>query len=783
MSFQILLLLLAVSWKRCAAQVNREEENKPPDGHRGHEDAFFALQSCHQLLHSDTGEFFSPDYLCSNPSLWCNWTIQVDPGKRIHLHLEDLTPDDVCHLKQDQVHVDEPLGRFGVHKILQKCWREAKYTTTSNTLNVVLLIGAWPDSPYRGFYGRFQAFGPPVVYNPQDGFTLGDQTSGPVDLTDSGLDGEQPEPRLHPSPVNIDPLNDYYDQHSAMMAEQLWQPEEEEADAEVSENLHPSSANYSHMFPLTAVPTAPASTQGTSPSERDAATTASSQPDPVNPVTPQQHHDHQLKPNDRIPAAVRRNAEEASTFPSTGPEEASTLQEEASTFPSTGPEEASTLQEEASTFPSTGPEEASTLQEEASTGPEEASTLQEEASTFPSTGPEEASTLQEEASIGPEEASTLQEEASTLQEEAAGPEDESGSHSRSEEEESAAGSEQAADSENRPEVSEASDQHPSAAEAEQTHPHPNVVEPLSDHRGNMKVRNHSALPHLPGDLLLEVAVEVNFRQEVDESWDDAAAALLLSVKTLISERLETLHTSLLPKRVKRLSSGVLFILWLQTRPGPGSEHVHRVVDASIQNLINASVGRRGNHREAAIMSVSTADVNECGTQLMLCDANAECENRFGSYSCSCRPGFVDTSRGGPGGTACVDVAAAGCSPGLSAETQGVYVLFFLLSGLVLMLLAAAGMLYRRHRRGTFLVHCHSSSLSPPDPNNNHHHHDGYSSPSDSDLPPPPPPPRAAPREGWPQVKELCPAVDLPLLRFSPLLPPDVYLQPRHGAKM
>ncbi|CAB1430034.1 unnamed protein product [Pleuronectes platessa] len=702
MSFHILLLLLAVSWRRCAAQVNGEEENKPPDGHRGHEDAFFALQSCHQLLHSDTGEFFSPDYLCSNPSLWCNWTIQVDPGKRIHLHLEDLTPDDVCHLKKDQVHVDEPLGRLGVHKILQKCWREAKYTTTSNTLNVVLLIGAWPDSPYRGFYGRFQAFGPPVIYNPQDGFTVGDQTSGPVDLTDSGLNGEQPEPNLHPSPVNIDPLYDYYDQRSVMMAEQLWQPEEE-ADTE------------SHV-PVNSCPHSASVHSGDVPIRKRCCTHHSSPSHPVNPVTPQQHHDHELKPNDRIQAAVRRNAEEASTFPSTGPEEAST-----------------------------GPEEASTGPEEASNGPEEAST-------------------------GPEEASTGPEEASTLQEEAAGPEDESGSHSRSEEEESAAGSEQAADSENRPEVSEASDQHPSTTETEQTHPHPNMVEPLSDHRGN----NH----------LLEVAVEVNFRQEVDESWEDAAAALLLSLKTLISERLEALHTSLLPKRVKRLSAGVLFILWLQTRQGPGSEHVHRVVHASIQNLINASVGRRGNHREAVIMSVSTAgpppykaaligqlahsDVNECGTQLMLCDVNAECENRFGSYSCGCRPGFVDRSRLGPGGTVCVDVAAAGCSPGLSAETKGVYVLFFLLSSLILMLLAAAGMLYRRHHRGTFLVHCRSSSLSPPDPN--HHHHDGYSSPSDSDMPPPPPPP---PPPAGPQERA----------GPSPLLPPDVYLQPRHGAKM
>lgn len=36
------------------------------------------------------------------------------------------------------------------------------------------------------------------------------------------------------------------------------------------------------------------------------------------------------------------------------------------------------------------------------------------------------------------------------------------------------------------------------------------------------------------DHLLEVAVEVNFSQELEESWDQLARSLLLSVKTLVS---------------------------------------------------------------------------------------------------------------------------------------------------------------------------------------------------------------------------------------------------------
>lgn len=53
------------------------------------------------------------------------------------------------------------------------------------------------------------------------------------------------------------------------------------------------------------------------------------------------------------------------------------------------------------------------------------------------------------------------------------------------------------------------------------------------------------------------------------------------------------------------------------------------------------------------------DVNECGTQLVLCDINADCLDHYGSYSCRCRPGFRDESRLGSGGTTCVDVTAAG----------------------------------------------------------------------------------------------------------------------------
>lgn len=125
----------------------------------------------------------------------------------------------------------------------------------------------------------------------------------------------------------------------------------------------------------------------------------------------------------------------------------------------------------------------------------------------------------------------------------------------------------------------------------------------------------------------------------------------------------------------------------------------------------------------------------------------------------------------------------GCSSGLSPETKGVYVLFFLLSCFILMPLVVVGILYHRHHRGTFLVRCHSSSTSSPDlSNDNHHHDDNYSYPAESDLPPPLPPTRG-PRGGWPQGKEHRPAVDVPLLRFSSLLPRASYVESQESGKL
>uniref|UniRef100_A0A8C6TZ93 EGF-like domain-containing protein n=1 Tax=Neogobius melanostomus TaxID=47308 RepID=A0A8C6TZ93_9GOBI len=258
--------------------------------------------------------------------------------------------------------------------------------------------------------------------------------------------------------------------------------------------------------------------------------------------------------------------------------------------------------------------------------------------------------------------------------------------------------------------------------------------PQFDHRAGMKAyaMYHHRSPHLPGDLLFEVSVEVNVSRD-SEPFNDVAQTLLLSVKTLIRNQLKPALVSLSvsSKRIKRLNGGVLFILWLQIGQRMSGHHTHEVVHSSLQRLIGSGLGFRQNQDDSVIMSLSTADVNECDSQLVMCDPNADCVNHFGSYSCQCRTDFEDQSRSGTG-TVCVDMKNIGCSSSSSSsssEAKAVYILFFLLSTLVLSLLIFIGLFYLRHRRGFF--------VPPSDPNNNNIGSSGHR--DDIDMPPPPPP--------------------------------------------
>ncbi|XP_061742035.1 uncharacterized protein zgc:66455 [Nerophis ophidion] len=592
-------LFLLLFWTSCQAQIHPEEVEHTSGAHGEGGVAFFALRSCHQLLRGDGGEFFSPDYVCSNPPLWCNWTIQVGPGKRVQLHLEDLTPDDACHLKQDQIHLDEPAGPSGAHKVLQRCWREAKYTSSSRTVHVVLLIGGWPAQRYRGFYGRYRAFGPPVAYHPQDGVP---ETEPRSELS-HGLEefGETTAGGQHPTSSFVE-----------------WT-----APAESSEKK------------FLAGPTSPTSGHAVSRSQRGVARMLSDLPaderPPGSPATKRRDVDDHVKNQAAVPG-------------------------------------------------------------------------------LPGDHQDLASKRREGA-------------------------------------------------ENKIKESD------SEETGEQGPPHPSMVEPLSDPRGNRNVHNGSGV-HGPSDQLFEVTVEVHFSQNQVQT----GGSLMKSVKALVLQHLNGLDVplTLTFKRIKRLRAGELHIIWINTGPDSENRHVYASVHSDLQGLVGVSL--TGNQNKAVIASVSIADVNECGTQLARCDVNAECADQFGSYSCRCKAGFRDESRPGPGGTVCVDEkvegSSSGCTGGLSAETKGVYVVFFLLSALILLLLVTACTLYRRHHRGGFSLRFASKGHA-----SQRCRDDGYSSPANSDLPPPPPP-----RDGWAPQRERRAAVDVPLLRFGALRPSDSYTQ-------
>ncbi|XP_057699905.1 uncharacterized protein zgc:66455 isoform X2 [Corythoichthys intestinalis] len=609
----VLSLVLGPLWTSCKAQLYEDEAKQIP-GEGGM--AFFALRSCHQRLGGDSGDFFSPDYVCANPPLWCNWTIRATAGKRIHLNLQDLTPDEHCHQKLDQIEVNEPnVDR----RVLRGCWREATYTSRLDTLHVILLIGGWPAQQYRGFYARYRTFVPPVAYKPPDG------VSGNIPDMMMALEREQ-----HPSATaTVFTFLDYSDKatYSSLEKGVHAQP--------------PTSHDLKLWLETTPLSDSPYSTTHT---ERGTPRMLSDLPELAS-----QEHLKKLSssPLHTLTAKRRDVALAENQHPPTEVED--------------------------------------------------------------KIGTTETPASSDEQSLG------------------------------------------------------------------WTLSHPNIMEPLSDYHGKYNVWNASKDLHQPGDQLFEVTVEVQLSQERDRSQDHLDGSLMKSVKALVLQHLDRLHISLslTLKRIKRLRAGELYIMWLNT--GRGGTDVYNGVHQGLHKLLGSAVAQGANPHHGIIASVSIGDVNECGTQLSLCDINADCLDQFGSYWCRCKEGFRDESHLGPRGTVCVDQKPTGCNQGPSAETQGVYVLFFLLSTLLVISLVVACMLYRRHRRGAFMLKGEQSSSAQGYTDNT------YVGPSDPDLPPPPPPARG-PRDAWPLHKERCATVDLQLLRFSPLTPSDIYTDPQESRK-
>ncbi|KAG9262626.1 hypothetical protein AMEX_G24420 [Astyanax mexicanus] len=632
--------------------------------------AFFALRSCHQILGGDSGEFFSPDYLCSSPALWCNWTIQVPHGKRVKLYLEDLTPDYTCHLKMDQIHLDESPVAAGGAQILERCWQSARYTSISNTVHVVQLIGPNPNPPHRGFYAQYQAFGPvepppaPTVGDPGTTTVKGDSQEEDVEDEDEEEEEEKVTVEMTPAPNEMEHIDNALIESvdvngvthpwtNELPAAGIWEKNpgevrktrggaEDQAAGVVEEVLDyiPADEDTPELFVPVYTTATTAASPGTTP-----VLSAVGEEAPVD-----KHQPAQLSPESIQPPASAPAGAEHHTPPDLQDVEDLIFVE----------------------IP-----------------------LVDGGGTF------QAGAVDLEESV----------KESKIQPNSSG-------------------------------------------------------KPKPSHRTKGRTRpvqtgQHQAEPpHLPGGVLLEVSVEVGVHHAHRESWDRIRDSFRTEVQHMIETHLENHQLkSVSSKRSKRLSDGVLLILWVQFGSGQNEE-----LQSTLQNLKGKSIKPHGANSHGTVSSISVEDINECETRLVMCDVNAECVNEFGSYSCHCLHGYSP----GLGGAKCVDPKTEDCSRASFPEL--LYVVCVLLGFLIALLLLVLGVIYRRYHRGAFLPHCHSSSTrsftaAASDANNNSNSDCGLNGGSDpcSSRPLPPPPPLRLPREP-PN------SLDLPLLKFTPLAP-------------
>ncbi|TRY64427.1 hypothetical protein DNTS_017122, partial [Danionella cerebrum] len=138
----------------------------------------------------------------------------------------------------------------------------------------------------------------------------------------------------------------------------------------------------------------------------------------------------------------------------------------------------------------------------------------------------------------------------------------------------------------------------------------------------------------PGELLLEVSVELSLKP----SYHEESSSLKNALDVMVREALGRLPLKSLDfKRQKKLSSGFFFIIWLWFEKTASvtelQSHLLRIQGQTVQSQTSSARG--------IIASLSTEDINECATQMVLCDPHSECVNQFGSYSCRCLHGYSE----------------------------------------------------------------------------------------------------------------------------------------------
>ncbi|XP_018606384.2 uncharacterized protein LOC108933671 isoform X1 [Scleropages formosus] len=712
-----LLVLLAVRVSTIKCEISRarpraaEQRAESSHGEEGY--AFFALRSCHHVLRGDSGEFFSPDYLCSSPPLWCNWTIQVGSGKRIHLELEDFTPADACHLKNDQIHLDESPGS-GRHRVLERCWERAVHTTHSNTVHVVLLIGKDPRPPHRGFHARYHALAPSYAQEPPHRGKHKDPNEAKVsvkllDKSKKMVTG----PLVTTFPQTLSPEDGFMGQPVSGRVATVPQTASDDGKFSITQSSNTKKLEVRNTVGSVAMWNSEGTWDDIENSLGDLGVSVHNQDGNSKERLAEFNGIEDI--NSKHTVSVMLNPNRQTPFLEHGSSGVHNPQSE--------PAEWSGLPSDLKNVEA-GSWSSRTLN----------NNWNDQLALEPPVGHSTSipvQTLLESGQTGGSETSLT-------------------------------------------------------AHAGQ---HPKITEPMTVSSQSQRYsRNTSQLVHLPGDYLFEVAVEVYANLGKIQNWEHFVKSLKISVETMIIDELRFNQLKAISfERIKKLSAcrlhaGVLLILWLQLAEDFEGEQIYEIVSSALKQLLRKAVrlGPSRRFNSTFVASVSIEDVNECETQLVLCDIHADCINQFGSYVCHCQPGFTGASSFHSRGTDCVDIEGStrSISPVL---LQGLCALCFLLGVFLLLLLCIMGVMYRRHHHGVFLVPCQSHSCGDSESSSNTNGNGNYSN-NGSNMPPPP---IRHPKDRGGNAKDSFPSVGLPLLKFGPLLPSDSVRcrEPNEGVKL
>ncbi|KAG9337795.1 hypothetical protein JZ751_027597, partial [Albula glossodonta] len=518
--------------------------------------AFYALRSCHRLLHEVSAEFFSPDYLCSNPQLWCNWTIQVHPGMRIRLRLEDYTPADACYLKQDQIHLDESPGS-GRHRTLEGCWRDVEYTSDSNTLYVILLIGASQQPTYRGFYARYQAFSPPHYTPPHHSHAGRNRDWG----------GEGKENLL----VDNDDDDDDDEKPVMEQAKRVHDPV-------LSSTVDPSSLKTDSVtrYPSseqTLVPK-PAEPQPTGPNGSLTKATAASRLHTGENVNPDLTKEADGTPKPESEKTWNDIKSPSDTDGGTGGSKKGDQYKETRTNTSSI-EDGDQGQSDKATPLSPVERPSELLDQDPTAGPIHKKPTPPFASSSSPPTMAQTRTLLGDQSSAPQPA---------LQERMPSDKNSSKSGSRNV---------------RKLQVDWNEDAGPGRPPLDDDDPLAYPVE-------KQVVKNTREDPTKPSAPTLkhqfEVSVEVLLKSSVNDSWDHMARLLMSSLQNMIRDEITSRLPlkSISPIRIKRLTSGVLYIFWLQSEGGRESADAQRYLETGLKRLRFRPVDTRGRQYQASV---------------------------------------------------------------------------------------------------------------------------------------------------------------------------------------